>query len=75
LLSEEVQDRGLVSRIPHEKAGWLPNVALPFRLSATPMADPVAAPALGEHTDEVLREVLHLQPSDIRALRERRVVA
>ena len=69
LVSDEVLERGLVTRIPHEKAGWLPNIALPFRLTDTPMADPVAAPALGEHTAEVLRQILHLQDSDIERLR------
>jgi CoA:oxalate CoA-transferase len=42
---------------------------LPYRLSATPVrARPLVA-ALGEHTDEVLREALDLDPSTISALR------
>jgi crotonobetainyl-CoA:carnitine CoA-transferase CaiB-like acyl-CoA transferase len=36
----------------------LPNVALPIRYSATPLADPVAAPGVGQHTAEVLQQVL-----------------
>lgn len=70
LTSDEVREREIVSRIPHDKAGWLPNIALPFRLRDTPMADPVPAPALGEHTEEVLRDVLKLQDSDLARLRE-----
>jgi crotonobetainyl-CoA:carnitine CoA-transferase CaiB-like acyl-CoA transferase len=31
---------------------------LPIRYSRTPVADPVAAPAVGQHTDEVIREIL-----------------
>ena len=45
--------------------GWLPgadgalvgSVATPFRLAGTPVAYRHAAPRLGEHTDEVLREL------------------
>jgi crotonobetainyl-CoA:carnitine CoA-transferase CaiB-like acyl-CoA transferase len=70
LMSDEARERGIVTRIPHAVAGWLPNVALPLRMSKTPMADPVAAPALGQHTVEVLTELLDLQPSDLRRLRE-----
>ena len=56
--SPEARDRKLVSRIPHPEAGWVPNVRLPIRYSRTPVVDPVAAPAVGQHTDEVIREIL-----------------
>jgi crotonobetainyl-CoA:carnitine CoA-transferase CaiB-like acyl-CoA transferase len=56
--SPEARERKLVTRIPHAKTGWVPNVRLPIRYSQTPIADPVAAPAVGQHTDEVIREVL-----------------
>jgi len=69
LHSEEVRERGLVTRIPHPTVGWLPNVALPFRFADTPMAAPGAPPALGEHTDEVLQELLGLGLPEIGRLR------
>jgi crotonobetainyl-CoA:carnitine CoA-transferase CaiB-like acyl-CoA transferase len=56
--SPEARERGIVTRIPHETIGWVPNVNLPIRYSRTPIADPVAAPAVGQHTEDVLREVL-----------------
>ncbi len=56
--SPEARERQLVTRIPHPRAGWIPNVRLPIRYSRTPVADPVAAPAVGQHTDEVIREIL-----------------
>ncbi len=56
--SPEARERGLVTRIPHEQLGWIPNVSLPIRYSGTPIADPVAAPAVGQHTERVLREQL-----------------
>jgi crotonobetainyl-CoA:carnitine CoA-transferase CaiB-like acyl-CoA transferase len=56
--SPEARERKLLTRIPHPKAGWVPNVRLPIRYSRTPVVDPVAAPTVGQHTEEVLREVL-----------------
>jgi crotonobetainyl-CoA:carnitine CoA-transferase CaiB-like acyl-CoA transferase len=56
--SPEARERRLVTRIAHPDAGWVPNVALPIRYSRTPVADPVAAPAVGQHTNAVLRDLL-----------------
>jgi crotonobetainyl-CoA:carnitine CoA-transferase CaiB-like acyl-CoA transferase len=56
--SPEARERRIVTRIPHDTAGWVPNVSLPIRYSGTPIADPVAAPSVGQHTDGVLRDVL-----------------
>jgi crotonobetainyl-CoA:carnitine CoA-transferase CaiB-like acyl-CoA transferase len=75
LTAEEVRERGIVTRVPHPEAGWLPNVALPLRLRDTPMADPVAGPALGQHTEEVLRELLQMAPIDVQRLADQGVVA
>jgi crotonobetainyl-CoA:carnitine CoA-transferase CaiB-like acyl-CoA transferase len=56
--SPEARERGIVTRIPHDRVGWVPNVNLPIRYSRTPIVDPVAAPAVGQHTEGVLRELL-----------------
>ena len=56
--SPEARERELVTRIPHPKVGWVPNVRLPIRYSRTPIVDPVAAPAVGQHTKEVLGDLL-----------------
>jgi formyl-CoA transferase len=66
----EIRSRGLLSQIPHPTAGTVPHVAPPFRLSATPIADPRAAPTLGQHTDQVLREVLGYDRAALAALAE-----
>jgi len=44
-------------------------VGVPIRLSATPGSVRTSSPALGEHTDEVLRDVLGLGPTEIDSLR------
>jgi crotonobetainyl-CoA:carnitine CoA-transferase CaiB-like acyl-CoA transferase len=67
-VSPELEDRALVSGLPHPVAGTVPNIAPPLRLSETPIADPVAAPLLGQHTEEVCR-LLGYDATRIAALR------
>ena len=69
-VSPEIRERQLLSAIPHPKAGHVPNIAPPYRLSTTPVIDPIAAPLLGEHTDVVLRKVLGYDEAKIEALRK-----
>jgi crotonobetainyl-CoA:carnitine CoA-transferase CaiB-like acyl-CoA transferase len=66
--SPEARDHALVTRIPHPVLGWVPNVRLPIRYGSTPMADPVAAPSVGEHTAEVLSDVLGLNDEQLQRL-------
>ena len=68
--SPEARERRLVTRIPHPTVGWVPNMALPIRYSRTPVADPVAAPTVGQHTAEVLRETLGYDAARIARLAE-----
>jgi crotonobetainyl-CoA:carnitine CoA-transferase CaiB-like acyl-CoA transferase len=66
--SPEARDHQLVTRISHPILGSIPNVRLPIRYGATPMADPVAAPSVGQHTREVLGDVLGLTDAKLDAL-------
>jgi crotonobetainyl-CoA:carnitine CoA-transferase CaiB-like acyl-CoA transferase len=75
LRSAEARERGIVSRVRHPELGWLPNIALPIRYSGTPIADPVPAPAIGQHTDEVLRETLGYSAQHVATLVREGVVA
>lgn len=56
--SPEAMEREMMTRIPHPAMGWVPNMALPIRYDRTPLADPVPAPAIGEHTAHVLQDWL-----------------
>jgi crotonobetainyl-CoA:carnitine CoA-transferase CaiB-like acyl-CoA transferase len=49
-------------------------MASPLKLSGTPTATPVAPPLLGQHTDEVLTELLNLDAAALAALRESNVI-
>jgi crotonobetainyl-CoA:carnitine CoA-transferase CaiB-like acyl-CoA transferase len=68
--SPEVRERHRISRISHPAAGTIPNIESPLNLGLTPVIDPVAAPMLGEHTKEVLREKLGYDDARIAALTE-----
>jgi crotonobetainyl-CoA:carnitine CoA-transferase CaiB-like acyl-CoA transferase len=68
--SPEVRERHRLSQIPHPAAGFIPNIEPPLHLGLTPVGDPVAAPLLGEHTKEVLRETLGYDDARIAALAE-----
>lgn len=57
LASEEIAAREIVTRIPHPRLGEVPNIASPIRLEGTPIAKPIAAPLLGQHTAEVLAQL------------------
>jgi crotonobetainyl-CoA:carnitine CoA-transferase CaiB-like acyl-CoA transferase len=68
--SPEARERHRVSEIPHPKAGTVPNMETPLTLALTPAIDPVAAPLLGQHTREVLRDTLGYDDGRIAALAE-----
>ena len=68
-----VQSRGLRVEVTHPLAGSVPVVASPMRLSRTPVRHGTP-PLLGEHTDEVLRDLLGMGEAEIEALRRERVI-
>lgn len=72
----QVRARGIRVDLPRDAGDGIARVATvasPMRLSATPVRYHRAPPALGQHTDEVLRE-LGLDAKAIAALREGKAV-
>jgi crotonobetainyl-CoA:carnitine CoA-transferase CaiB-like acyl-CoA transferase len=65
----QVAARGALVEMDHPRAGKVRMVGAPVRLSETPGSVRTPAPMLGEHTDEVLRDLLGLGPEEIAALR------
>ncbi len=70
----QVKARGVRIELEHPAAGKLPMVASPMRFSATPPDYKRAPPLLGQHTAEVLREVLGKSQAEIEKLRAARVI-
>ena len=72
----QVRARGLRVDLPRTAGDGIASVATvanPMRLSATPVSYRSAPPGLGQHTDEVLRE-LGLSPNAIAELRAQRAI-
>ena len=66
--------RELRMELPHPSAGKVSLVRSPMRFSETPVEHGVPPPTLGQHTDEVLRDVLKKDASDIARLRSEGIV-
>jgi len=71
----QVKARGIRVEMDHPVAGMLPTVASPMRFSATPVDYRRAPPVLGQHTDEVLRELLGKTDAQLGELRAAKVIA
>ncbi len=69
-----VQARGVVVEMPHASGETVKVIANPVRLSATPPTYRHAAPLLGQHTQEVLTELLGLTPDEIATLRAGKII-
>ena len=65
----QVAARGALVEMDHPRAGKVRMVGAPVRLSETPGSVRTPAPTLGEHTDEVLRELAGLSGEEVSALR------
>jgi glutaryl-CoA transferase len=53
----QVAHRGLLRELPHPSAGRVPQVVSPLNFENEPLAFERPPPLLGEHTDEILREI------------------
>lgn len=79
-MSEVVNDphylaRGMIIEIEHPVKGKIPVPGTPIRLSDSEFCTPVAAPLLGQHTLEVLSNVLSFSDQEIEVLRGEGVIS
>lgn len=70
----QVQAREIVVTMPHKIAGQIRLAASPIRLSQAAVQYRHAPPLPGQHTDEVLRDILALDAGTIASLRERQII-
>ncbi len=69
-----VQARGARREVEHPVSGMVPTVANPIRMSESPIEYDRAPPVLGQHTDEVLGELIGLDGAEIARLRKGGIV-
>lgn len=69
-----VQSRGMVHAWDHPLAGEVRLVGSPIKMSETPVRTDHPPPLLGQHTEEVLRDVLGCDAARIAALRGQEVI-
>ena len=65
----QVQARHALVEMDHPRAGKVRMVGAPVRLSETPGSVRTPSPLLGEHTDEVLRDLLGMSAEETATLR------
>lgn len=70
----QVTARGMRSVVDHPTAGRVPLVGSPLCIPTSPARVFRAPPTLGQHTTEVLVDVLGYKPEEVRAWREAGVV-
>ncbi|MCA0242329.1 MAG: CoA transferase [Proteobacteria bacterium] len=70
----QVRHRGLTITAEHAQAGPTRFVGNPIRFTGVADRAPMAPPVLGQHSDELLRELLGLDAAEIAALRAQGVV-
>lgn len=73
LESSHIKERGLIWEIDHPTAGKIPVIGNPIRFSDIPLNKRQHPPLLGEHTDEILKE-LNYRVDEIQQLRKEGIV-
>lgn len=74
LADPAVRHLKMVQEVEHPTLGKVPLLGIPFTLAGSPSVIRRPPPRLGEHTGEVLGEVLGISPEDVEALRREAVL-
>lgn len=74
LQDPQVKHRQVVREVDHPTIGKLPIISNPLKMSATPPQYAKAPPLLGQHTGEVLAELIGMKPAEIDALRQKGIL-
>jgi formyl-CoA transferase/CoA:oxalate CoA-transferase len=75
LAQPQAVEREMVVETEHALLGKIPIVNRSIKFPGDPQPIPTAPPVLGQHTDEILRDVLGFSAEQIEQLRASKVVA
>jgi crotonobetainyl-CoA:carnitine CoA-transferase CaiB-like acyl-CoA transferase len=70
----QVEHRGLKIEMPHPLSGTMAGVASPMRFSETPVIYKTPPPLLGQHTREVLGDILGMRPDELDRLAAQKII-
>ncbi|WP_151704380.1 CaiB/BaiF CoA transferase family protein [Nitrincola alkalilacustris] len=70
----QVKHRSVEISLPHPEAGEVKLVSNPIRFDGEALNAQSAPPLLGQHTDQVLEQLLQLSPERLAALRDKGVI-
>ena len=70
----QVLAREMIVEVDHEKTGTIGIPGVPIKLSKTPGRVDAPAPNLGEHSEEILSELLGMQTDEVHRLKQQGVV-
>jgi len=70
----QVRHRGLKIETPHPLSGNLPGIASPMRFSETPVEYKLPPPLLGQHTREVLGDLLGMRSDELDRLATAKII-
>lgn len=69
----QTKHRNMILEVDHPKAGKVKLLGIPIKLSKTPGKVRLAPPTLGQHTEEILKEIEY-DDNEIKRLREEEVI-
>jgi succinate--hydroxymethylglutarate CoA-transferase len=70
----QVLHRSMVQEISHPKSGNIKVVGIPVKYSQSPCSIRDAPPTLGQHTEEILRNICNYSARKIEILRREKVI-
>jgi formyl-CoA transferase len=70
----QVQAREMVINVPHPSAGTFRMVASPLKIPTAPAEVRLPPPMLGEHTEQILQDVLGYDQQAVQRLRDAQVI-
>lgn len=70
-----LNERGFFTRLPHPAVGTQTHAGIPWHLTNSPNGVRTAAPTLGQHTHEILRDLLHYSDAKIASLTQSGILA
>ena len=74
LTSEQAYALQMVKEVDHPTCGKLKVIGIPVKLSRTPGSIELPPPTLGQHTEDILTEILGYSKAEVEKLRKEKVI-